>query len=112
GDLVTAVQHKPPIKVAVFNNGKLGFIDIEQKSEGLLPLYTHLQNPDFGAVAKAMGLWGRTVAKADELEAAIGEWLATPGPALLEVNFEPMTLVMPPGIEFATACGWALYSAR
>jgi hypothetical protein len=84
GDLMTAVQFKLPIKVVVFNNGKLGFIDIEQKSEGLLPLYTHLQNPDFGAVAKAMGLWGRTVAKVDELEAAIGEWLAYPGPALLD----------------------------
>jgi pyruvate dehydrogenase (quinone) len=112
GDLMTAVQHKLPIKVAVFNNGKLGFIDIEQKSEGLLPLYTHLQNPDFGAVAKAMGLWGRTVAKADELEAAIGEWLAHPGPALLDVNVEPMTLVMPPAIEFGPAYGMALYSAR
>jgi pyruvate dehydrogenase (quinone) len=53
GDLMTAVQHKLPIKVAAFNNGKLGFIDIEQKSEGLLPL----ANPDFGAVAKAMGRW-------------------------------------------------------
>ena len=60
GDLMTAVQHKLPIKVAVFDNGKLGFIDIEQKSEGLLPLYTHLQNPDFGVVAEAMGLWGST----------------------------------------------------
>jgi pyruvate dehydrogenase (quinone) len=112
GDLMTAVQHKLPIKVAVFNNGKLGFIDIEQKSEGLVPLYTHLQNPDFGAVAKAMGLWGRTVAKAGELEAAIGEWLAHPGPALLDVNVEPMTLVMPPAIEFGPAYGMALYSAR
>jgi pyruvate dehydrogenase (quinone) len=112
GDLMTAVQHKLPIKVAVFDNGKLGFIDIEQKSEGMLPLYTHLQNPDFGAVANAMGLWGRTVAKADELEAAIGEWLAYPGPALLNVKVETMTLVMPPAIEFGPAYGMALYSAR
>jgi pyruvate dehydrogenase (quinone) len=96
----------------VFDNGKLGFIDIEQKSEGLLPLYTHLENPDFGAVAEAMGLWGRTVARADELEAAIGEWLAYPGPALLNVKVETMTLVMPPAIEFGPAYGMALYSAR
>jgi pyruvate dehydrogenase (quinone) len=112
GDLMTAVQHELPIKVAVFDNGKLGFIDIEQKSEGLLPLYTHLQNPDFGAVAAAMGLWGRTVARADELEGAIGEWLAQPGPALLNVKVETMTLVMPPAIEFGPAYGMALYSAR
>jgi len=112
GDLMTAVQHKLPIKVAVFDNGKLGFIDIEQKSEGLLPLYTHLQNPDFGAVAEAMGLWGRTIAKAEELEAAIAEWLAYPGPALLNVKVESMTLVMPPAIEFGPAYGMVLYSAR
>ena len=112
GDLMTAVQQKLPIKVAVFDNGKLGFIDIEQKSEGLLPLYTHLQNPDFGVVAEAMGLWGRTVAKASELEAAIREWLAQPGPALLNVKVENMTLVVPPAIEFGPAYGMALYSAR
>ena len=112
GDLMTAVQYKLPIKIAVFDNGKLGFIDIEQKSEGLLPLFTHLQNPDFGAVATAMGLWGRTVAKADDLEAAVAEWLAQPGPALLNVKVESMTLVMPPTIEFGPAYGMALYSAR
>jgi pyruvate dehydrogenase (quinone) len=112
GDLMTAVQHNLPVKIAVYDNGKLGFIDIEQKSEGLLPLYTHLQNPDFGAVAKAMGLWGRTVAKPDELEASIAEWLAHPGPALLNVKVESMTLVMPPTIEFGPAYGMVLYSAR
>jgi pyruvate dehydrogenase (quinone) len=59
-----------------------------------------------------MGLWGRTVAKADEIEAAIGEWLAYPGPALLNVKVENMTLVMPPKIEFGPAYGMTLYSAR
>ena len=48
GELMTVVQEKLPIKVVLFDNGKLGFIDIEQKSEGMLPLYTGLQNPDFG----------------------------------------------------------------
>lgn len=112
GDLMTAVQEKLPIKIAVYDNGKLGFIDIEQKSEGLLPLYTHLQNPDFGKVAEAMGLWGRTVSEAGDLEASVREWLAQPGPALLNVKVESMTLVMPPAIEFGPAYGMALYSAR
>ncbi|MEA1672891.1 thiamine pyrophosphate-dependent enzyme [Nitrospirillum sp. BR 11163] len=112
GDLLTAVQEKLPIKIAVYDNGKLGFIDIEQKSEGLLPLYTHLQNPDFGKVAEAMGLWGRSVSRADELEEAVGSWLAHPGPALLNVKVEGMTLVMPPVIEFGPAYGMALYSSR
>ena len=63
----------------VFDNGKLGFIDIEQKSEGMLPLYTGLQNPDFGKVAEAIGFWGRTVSKSDELEEPVITWLNQPG---------------------------------
>jgi pyruvate dehydrogenase (quinone) len=112
GDLMTAVQEKLPIKIAVLNNGKLGFIDIEQKSEGLVPLYTHLLNPDFGKVAAAMGLWGHSVSKKSELEEAVVAWLSQPGPALLDVKVEGMTLVMPPTIEFKAAYGMALYSAR
>lgn len=112
GDLITAVQEKLPIKVVVFDNGKLGFIDIEQKSEGMLPLYTGLQNPDFGKVAEAMGLWGRTVSKSDDLEDAVTSWLNQPGPALLNVKIDTMTLVMPPKIELGPAYGMALYSAR
>lgn len=112
GDLMTAVQENLPIKIAVFNNGKLGFIDIEQKSEGLLPLYTDLKNPDFGQVAAAMGLWGHSVSKKSDLDAAVVDWLAQPGPALLDVTVDNMTLVMPPTIEFGPAYGMALYSAR
>src|SRR5260370_15104137 len=96
GDVLTKVQEHLPIKIAVYDNGKLGFVDLEQKGEGLLPVYTNLINPDFGKVAEAMGLWGKTVSKAEELEGAVAEWLGQPGPALLNVKVEPMELVMPP----------------
>src|SRR6202000_416032 len=72
GDLLTVVQEKVPIKIVVFNKRKLGFIDIEQKSAGLVPMYTDLKNPDFGEVAKAIGLWGQSVEKAGDLEESIG----------------------------------------
>ena len=71
GDLLTVVQENLPIKIVVFDNGKLGFIDIEQKSAGIEPIFTDLKNPDFGKVAEAMGLWGRCVSKAGELEEAV-----------------------------------------
>jgi pyruvate dehydrogenase (quinone) len=112
GDLLTCVQENLPIKVIVFDNGKLGFVEIEQKTEGMLGLYTNLVNPDFGAVAKAMGLYGDTVDKADVLEARLTEFLAQPGPALLHVKVEPMELVMPPFTELKPAVGMALYAAR
>ena len=65
---MTAVQESLPIKIAVYDNGKLGFIDIEQKSLGLIPVYTDLKNPNFGEVAKAMGIWGHQVSHAGDLE--------------------------------------------
>ena len=114
GDLLTVVQEKLPIKIVVYNNGKLGFIDIEQKAGGMIPMYTDLKNPDFGEVAKAMGLWGHSVAKAGDLEESIKTWLAQPGPALLDVKVNPMQLVTPPSPFMApeAVIGMAVYSAK
>ncbi len=114
GDLLTTVQENLPIKIAVYDNGKLGFVDIEQKAAGLVPVYTDLKNPDFGEVAKAMGLWGRSVSKAGELEDSVRTWLAQPGPALLHVKVKPMQLVTPPSPFVApeAVIGMAVYSAR
>jgi len=111
-DVITTIQEKLPVKIAVFDNGKLGFVEIEQKTEGMLNTYTDLENPDFGEVAKALGLWGRTVDKSEDLEAAVQAWLAEPGAALLNVKVEPMELVMPPFIQAAPAIGMALYTAK
>ena len=112
GDLLTAVQEKLPVKLAVFNNGSLGFVEIEQKVEGLLDAYTDLQNPDFGRVAEAMGLWGRRVERAEDLDAAVEFWLAAPGPALLDVVTDRFELVMPAKIAPSQVFGAALYSAK
>ena len=114
GDLLTTVQEELPIKIVVYDNGKLGFVDIEQKAAGLLPVFTDLKNPDFGQVAKAMGLWGHSVSKAGELEESIQTWLAQPGPALLNVKVKPMQLVMPPSplVSPEAVVGMAVYSAK
>jgi pyruvate dehydrogenase (quinone) len=112
GDVLTTIQEGLPIKIAVYDNAKLGFVEIEQKTEGLLPVYTDLKNPDFGKVAEAMGLWGRTISKASELEEGVKAWLAQPGPALLNVKVQPMELVVPPFTEFKPAYGMAMYSVK
>ena len=114
GDLLTTVQEDLPIKIVVYDNGKLGFVDIEQKAAGLDPVYTDLKNPDFGEVAKAMGVWGRSVSKAGQLEESIQSWLAQPGPALLHVKVKPMQLVTPPSPFVApeAVVGMAVYTAR
>src|SRR3954463_9617017 len=114
GDLLTTVQEDLPIKIAVYDNGKLGFVDIEQKAAGLVPVYTDLKNPNFGEVAKAMGLWGHMVSKAGELEESVQSWLAQPGPALLDVKVKPMQLVMPPSpfVSPEAVVGMGVYAAR
>lgn len=112
GDLLTAIQEKLPIKIAVFNNGSLGFVEMEMKVEGLLDAYTDLQNPDFSRVAEAIGFHARRVERAADLEAAVRDWLAQPGPALLDVVTSRMELVMPPVVGPAQVFGTAVYSAK
>jgi pyruvate dehydrogenase (quinone) len=112
GDLFTAVQERIPIKVAVFNNSSLGFVELEMKVEGLLDSYTNLENPDFARVAQAIGFHAQHVERAEELEAAVRDWISAPGPALLDVAVDRMELVLPPKIEFAQVFGTALYSAK
>jgi len=114
GDLLTTVQENLPVKIAVYDNGALGFIDIEQKAAGLIPVYTDLKNPNFGEVAKAVGLCGRMVSKAGELEDSARTWLAQPDPALLHVKVKAMQLVTPPSpfVSPEAVVGMAVYSAR
>jgi pyruvate dehydrogenase (quinone) len=112
GDLLTAIQEKIPLKIVVFNNGALGFVELEMKVEGLLNAYTDLVNPDFSRVAEAIGFHARRVEKAADLDAAVKDWLAQPGPALLDVVTSRMELVMPPVVGAEQVFGTAIYSAK
>jgi pyruvate dehydrogenase (quinone) len=112
GELLTTIQEDIPVKIVVYDNSKLGFVEMEQKAEGMLDTFTHLKNPDFGKVAEAIGLWGKTISKASELEVAIDEWLSQPGAALLNVIVNPLELVKPPFTELKPVIGMALYSTR
>lgn len=111
GDLLTLVQEQIPLKLVVFNNSALFFVELEQRVEGLLDAFTNLQNPDFGRVAESIGLWGRKVSHCEDLEAAVVEWLAQPGPALLDVVVN-QELVMPPKVAPDAVKGMALYAAK
>lgn len=112
GDLLTAVQENLPIKIVVFNNGSLNFVELEQKVGGLLDNYTALKNPDFGRLAEVIGFHGRTVTRSEDLAAAVQELLAQPGPALLDVHTTPTELVMPPQVQAGQVAGTARYMAK
>jgi pyruvate dehydrogenase (quinone) len=112
GDLLTAVQEKIPIKVVVYDNGSLGFVELEMKVEGLLNAYTDLENPDFAKLAEVIGFAAWRVERNEDLEAAVIAFLAHPGPALLDVKVNRVELVMPPEVSASQVLGTALYSAK
>ena len=112
GDLLTAVQEEIPIKVVVYNNGSLDFVELEMKVEGLLNAYTDLHNPDFAKLAEVIGLAAWRVERNEDLEAAVIAFLAHPGPALLDVKVNRVELVMPAKVEPGQVLGMALYSAK
>ena len=79
GELLTLRQQRLPVKVVVFNNGALSFVELEMKAAGIVTYGTDLDNPDFAGIARAAGLFGARVDKADELEGALGRRSATTG---------------------------------
>lgn len=112
GDLLTLAQFRIPLKIVVVNNSSLGFVELEQKVEGLLDAYTELDNPDFGKLAESVGIWGRKVNKKHELEEAVQDFLAQEGPAILDVPTNRMELVIPPNIAAGMVTSTAKYSAK
>lgn len=112
GDLISLKQHKLPVKVVVFNNGVLGFVAIEMKAAGFVETGVDLDNPDFAAVARAIGLYGQRVENAQDLPAAIDAFLAHDGPALLDVVTAKQELILPPTIHLEQVKGFSLWGLR
>jgi pyruvate dehydrogenase (quinone) len=112
GDLLTTIQENLPIKIIVLNNSSLNFVELEQKSEGLVDHYTDLQNPNFAKVAESMGLFAIRVDNSDSLDEAMQLFLSHQGPALLDVKTSSNELVMPPEIQASQVMGMALYSVK
>jgi pyruvate dehydrogenase (quinone) len=112
GDMLTVVQEKLPVKIVVFNNGSLGFVALEMKASGFLETGTDLENPDFAAVARAMGIHAVRVEDPADLDGAIADVLAYPGPALLDVVTNKQELAMPPSIKAEQAKGFSLWALK
>jgi len=112
GDMLTAVQMELPIKVVVFNNASLGFVEMEQKAAGYVDANVALKNPDFAAIAREMGYFGVRVTRSDALEDALRAAFAHDGPALVDVVTEGLELIMPPKIKAEQAKGFSLYALR
>ena len=112
GDLLTVRQRKLPIKIVIFNNGLLGFVDIEMKAGGFLPSGTRLDNPDFAGMAESMGIYGVRVEAPGQLKSAISTAFAHDGPAVIDVLTDRQELVMPPQIKLEQAKGFSLWMMK
>ncbi|WP_433967198.1 thiamine pyrophosphate-dependent enzyme [Tunturiibacter gelidiferens] len=112
GDLLTLRQLKLPIKMVVFNNGALAFVELEMKAGGIVNYATDLDNPSFADLANSIGIHGVHVDKPNNLEAALKTAFATPGPALIEVMVNRQELSMPPHISLDQMKGFSLYMAK
>jgi pyruvate dehydrogenase (quinone) len=112
GELITLIQNRLPVKVVIFDNSSLNFVELEMKAAGIVNFGTDLVNPDFAAVAQAMGAFGRRVEKPGELEQALTEAFAHDGPAVVDVVTARQELSIPPAITAEQAKGFSLYAIR
>lgn len=112
GDFLTLVQQGLPVKVVIFNNSVLGFVALEMKASGFLESGTSLQNPDFAAMARAVGVHAQRVEDPLLLPEAVASMLAHDGPALLDVVTNTQELAMPPALKAEQVKGFSLWALK
>jgi pyruvate dehydrogenase (quinone) len=112
GDFLSLAQLGLPVKVVVFNNGALGFIELEQKSTGFLDFGTEFKNPNFAAMAEAVGIRGIRLEDAGEVAEGIAAALAHEGPVLVDAVVNRSELAMPPSVTLEMAKGFTLYMVK
>ncbi|MBF4574486.1 ubiquinone-dependent pyruvate dehydrogenase [Herbiconiux sp. VKM Ac-1786] len=112
GELLTVRQSRLPVKIVVFNNSSLNFVEVEMKAAGFVNYGTELDNPDFAAVAASLGIFSRRVEQPDDLEGALRDAFAHDGPALVDVVTARQELSIPPTVSVEQAKGFGLYAIR
>ena len=112
GELLTLRQHQLPVKVIVFKNDALAFVELEMKAAGILDFATDLHNPDFAKIAEGAGLLGLRAETPDQVEPMIARALTHDGPALVEVPVPRQELSMPPTITYEQVKGFSLFMMK
>ena len=112
GDLLSIKQNDLPVKIVVFNNSSLNFVELEMKAAGIVNFGTGLENPSFAAVAESVGISGIRVEKASELRGALTRALETEGPVLVDVVTAREELSMPPAITAAQMKGFTVWALK
>ncbi len=112
GDLLSLRQLRTPVKIIVFRNESLAFVELEMKAAGVVEFGTDLENPNFAKLAEAAGLLGLTAESPDQVRPLIEQALKHNGPALVEIPVSRQELSMPPTITFEQAKGFGLFALK
>jgi pyruvate dehydrogenase (quinone)/pyruvate oxidase len=113
GEFMTAVEHKLPIKVVVYDNAGWGLVHLEMEGAGNPAASgATFPNMDFAAFARACGAQGFTARKPSELVATVQAFLAAPGPAVLHAFVDPQEIPAMPHIEIGQAWKFGIAKVR
>src|ERR1700678_1332123 len=112
GELLTLRQHDLPVKLVVFKNDALSFVELEMRASGFLDFATTLKNPDFTKIAEGAGLLGLRAETSEQVEPAIAQALKHSGPALVEVPVSHQELSMPPTITYEQVKGFGIFMLK
>lgn len=112
GDLLSLRQLQLPVKIIVFSNSSLAFVELEMKAAGILEFGTDLRNPDFAKIAEAAGILGLRAETADQVRPAIEQALRHNGPVLIEAVVSRQELSMPPSITVDQVKGFGLFMIK
>src|SRR6202162_6416070 len=112
GDLLPLHPPGLPVKVVVFRNDSLSFVELEMKAGGFLDFGVELKNPDFAALAQSAGMLGLKAEAAKDVRPMLQQALKHDGPALVEVLVHRQELSMPPTITLEQATGFGLFMLK
>ena len=112
GDLLSLRQLNLPVKIVVFNNGSLGFVELEMKATGFLSHATDLVNPDFAKIAEGTGILGLHVEDPEQVRPALQKAFAHDGPALVDIVVNRQELAMPPSLKLDQIVDFNLYMIK
>ena len=95
-ELATAVEHNLPIKVCILNNGYMGMVrQWQELFYGRRYSKSYLKNPEYEALAKALGAVGMTVDKKADVPKAVEQMLKEKQPCVADFRVEPEENVWP-----------------
>jgi pyruvate dehydrogenase (quinone) len=112
GDFLSLKQLKLPVKVVVFNNGSLSFVELEMKAAGILTHGTSLVDTDFSKIAEAAGIVGLRAERPEQVKSMLKQALEHNGPALVDVIVNPQELFIPPTINLEQIRGFTMYMIK